>query len=103
MTVTREQVMQCLAECYDPEIPINIVDLGLVYHVAVEDDRAHVKMTLTVPGCPMAGTIVSDVRRKLEALPGMKEVNVELVWEPAWDPSRLSPAARQKLGLERAS
>lgn len=100
MGITREQVMECLANCYDPEIPINIVDLGLVYDVLVDNDRVHVKMTLTAQGCPMAADIVRDVSQKLGTLQGLREVVVDLVWDPPWDPSRLSSAARKKLGIE---
>ncbi|HYL92934.1 MAG TPA: metal-sulfur cluster assembly factor [Alphaproteobacteria bacterium] len=110
--VTKEQVMTALTECYDPEIPVNIVDLGLIYDVrfqpassAVPANDAptqdvEVEMTMTSPGCPAHVGISEDVRRKVLALPGVNAVNVNIVWNPPWGPERLSPAARQKLGIE---
>ncbi len=97
---SRERVMETLSNCYDPEIPVNIVDLGLVYDVQIDGDVVHVKMTLTAPGCPAHSMIAQDVKRQLEALDDVREANVEVVWEPPWDPSRMSAAARQKLGIE---
>ncbi len=92
---------EALKRCYDPEIPINIVDLGLVYELRIEEAgdgfRAHVRMTLTAPGCPVAPMIVEDVRRKLlEA--GLAEAQVELVFDPPWDRSRMSDEAKLRLG-----
>ena len=97
--VTKEQVYEALQDCYDPEIPVNIVDLGLVYDVEVEDDTVEVKMTLTAPGCGMGGMIASNAQSLIMEIPGVKEANVDLVWEPPWDPSRISEEARQKLGI----
>lgn len=97
--VTKEQVYEALQDCYDPEIPVNIVDLGLVYDVEVEDDAVAVKMTLTAPGCGMGGMIASNAQSLIMEIPGVKEANVDLVWEPPWDPSRISEEARQKLGI----
>jgi metal-sulfur cluster biosynthetic enzyme len=74
----------------DPEIPINIVDLGLVYDVDVEGDRAHIKMTLTAPGCPMSAMIVDNVRQKVESIDGIKKAEVELVWVSPWTFDRIS-------------
>ena len=96
-----KRAWEALRRCYDPEIPINIVDLGLVYELRIEEQdggfRAHVKMTLTAPGCPVAPMIVEDVRRKLiEA--GLADAEVELVFDPPWDRSRMSDEARLKLG-----
>lgn len=88
--VTKEDVMEVLKKCYDPEIPINIVDLGLVYDVDVEGDRVHIKMTLTTPGCPMSAMIVDNVRQKVESIDGIKNAEVELVWDPPWTPDRIS-------------
>ncbi len=88
--VTKEDVMEVLKKCYDPEIPINIVDLGLVYDVDVEGDRAHIKMTLTAPGCPMSAMIVDNVRQKVESIDGIKKAEVELVWVPPWTFDRIS-------------
>lgn len=88
--VTKEDVMEVLKKCYDPEIPINIVDLGLVYDVDVEGDRVHIKMTLTTPGCPMSAMIVDNVRQKVESIDGIKNAEVEMVWDPPWTPDRIS-------------
>ena len=100
MSVNREQVMDMLHNCYDPEIPVNIVDLGLVYDVQVADDTVNVKMTLTSPGCPAHGMITESVKEKLVSIEGVHQVNIEIVWEPPWDPSRMSAAARQQLGID---
>ena len=100
MPVSRDRVMEVLHTCYDPEIPIDIVDLGLVYDVEVKDDVVHVKMTLTSQGCPSAQQIPDDMRRKLSALEGVREASVEVVWDPPWHPDRISPEGKQKLGLD---
>jgi metal-sulfur cluster biosynthetic enzyme len=100
MSVSRESVMDMLHNCYDPEIPVNIADLGLIYDVQVENDVVHIKMTLTSRGCPAHGQISEDIRQKLMTVEGVREANVEIVWDPPWDPSRMSSAAKQKLGIE---
>jgi metal-sulfur cluster biosynthetic enzyme len=97
--VTQEQVYETLRTCYDPEIPVNIVDLGLIYEVTVNDDNVNVVMTLTARGCPLHNFISQEVRSRLAAIPGVKSANVQLVWDPPWDPSRLSEAAKKMLGL----
>jgi metal-sulfur cluster biosynthetic enzyme len=97
--VTKEQVYEVLQDCYDPEIPVNIVDLGLVYDVQVEGDRVAVKMTLTAPGCGMGGFIASQARQRILQVPDVKEATVDLVWDPPWDPGMMSEEARQKLGI----
>ena len=97
--VTKEQVYEVLQNCYDPEIPVNIVDLGLVYDVDVNDTKVAVKMTLTAPGCGMGTMIAQDAREKILSLDGVDDATVDLVWEPPWDPSRISEEARQKLGI----
>lgn len=98
-----EQVWATLRTCYDPEIPVNIVDLGLVYDMRIgpEDDgsRVDVKMTLTAPGCGMGGAIAADARLKLLGLPGVKDANVEIVWDPPWNPQMISPEGRERLGM----
>jgi len=96
---TKEQVYEVLQNCYDPEIPVNIVDLGLVYDVQVEDARVAVKMTLTAPGCGMGGFIASQARQRILEIPDVKEATVDLVWDPPWDPGMMSEEARQRLGL----
>jgi metal-sulfur cluster biosynthetic enzyme len=96
---TKEQVYEVLHTCYDPEIPVNIVDLGLVYDVEVNEDKVTVKMTLTAPGCGMGAMIASDAQQKILGLPDVKEASVDLVWEPPWDPSMMSAEAKQRLGI----
>ena len=98
--VTEEDVMEVLRTCYDPEIMINIVDLGLVYGVDVEGEKVHVEMTLTTPGCPMYEFMAENVKQKVEAMEGVKEVVVELVWEPPWTPDRMSEETKKKLEVE---
>lgn len=94
-----------LKTCYDPEIPVNIVDLGLIYSCDVtkipkqQEHCVYVKMTLTAPGCGMGPVLAEDVKRKLLALPTIKEVNVEVVFDPPWDRSMMSDAAKLELGL----
>lgn len=90
--------------CYDPEIPVNVVDLGLIYDCKVSPlpdggNRVEIKMTLTAPGCPMAGSIAADVKSKLEGVPGVTEVNVDIVWEPPWNQQMMTEAAKLQLGL----
>ncbi|RMF09537.1 MAG: putative Fe-S cluster assembly protein SufT [Candidatus Neomarinimicrobiota bacterium] len=93
-----------LRTCYDPEIPVNIVDLGLIYDLTILNGTrggkiVHIKMTLTAPGCGMGGVIAGDAERKVRALPGVEDVLVELVWEPQWNQEMMTEAARLQLGL----
>ena len=97
--ITKEQVYEALHECYDPEIPVNIVDLGLVYDVQVAEQKVDVKMTLTARGCGMGGYIASEAEQKLLELPGVEEAKVEVVWEPPWEMSKMSEAAKLKLNV----
>jgi FeS assembly SUF system protein len=93
-------VLEQLREVRDPEIPVNIVELGLVYSLDVEDDGSvHVRMTLTAPGCPVAGSLVEEVQQRLLATRGVTRAKTELVWEPAWTMERMSEGARLELGL----
>jgi probable FeS assembly SUF system protein SufT len=90
--------------CYDPEIPVNIVDLGLIYDCRVTPldgggNRVEVKMTLTSPGCPMAGSIAGEVKTKLEGVPGVTQVNVDIVWDPPWNQQMMTEAAKLQLGM----
>jgi FeS assembly SUF system protein len=95
-----EKVIAALMTVYDPEIPLNIYDLGLIYRLSIDPTNAvKVAMTLTAPGCPVAGDIVAEVKRKVEAIAEVPRVDVELVWEPPWTRERLSEAARLELGL----
>ena len=98
--VTQEQVMEALKEVFDPEIPVNIVDLGLIYGVEVTpEEKVNVTMTLTTPGCGMAYQIAMQTKQRALAVPGVKDATVTVVWEPKWDPSKMSDAAKKKLGM----
>ena len=109
MPVTELDVMTALKDCYDPEIPVNIVDLGLIYGVKIQPDAAEgqtdtrqdieVEMTLTAPGCPAHTQISQQVKDRIEQLPGVNSASVNVVWSPPWTPERLSQAAREKLGI----
>jgi len=95
-----DRVLAVLKTCYDPELPVNIHELGLIYELKVEPSGAvSIRMTLTSPGCPVAGSIVQEVQSKIQALPGVTSAKVELVWDPPWDKSRMSEAAMLELGL----
>ena len=98
--VTEEQVFEALKQCFDPEIPVNVVDLGLIYDVKIIGEWIGVKMTLTTPGCGMSGMIAQDIKNRVLRLPGVKEADVRIVWEPAWTPERMSPEARKRLGFK---
>jgi metal-sulfur cluster biosynthetic enzyme len=101
MPLDREQILEALRQCYDPEIPINIVDLGLIYDIEHDDaGNVTVKMTLTTQGCPSALAIPDQVRSRIAAIAEVRDVKVDIVWEPAWNPSMISPNGRQVLGLE---
>jgi metal-sulfur cluster biosynthetic enzyme len=99
MMVTKEQVYEALQDCYDPEIPVNIVDLGLVYDVEINGETVAVKMTLTAPGCGMGTMIAADARQRILALDDVVDATVDLVWDPPWNPSMISEEAKQKLGI----
>ena len=105
MPVTEQDVLSALKSCYDPEIPVNIVDLGLIYTVdftpaETEKQDVSVDMTLTAQGCPEHVNISMQVKSRLEQLPGVRNVAVNVVWSPPWTPERLSPEARKQLGIE---
>ena len=97
--VTMEDIVKALKECYDPEIPVNVWDLGLIYDVNVDGEKVHVKMTLTAPGCPMHAFISREVKEKLQSISGVKEATVEVVWDPPWSPDKMNPQARAQLGI----
>jgi probable FeS assembly SUF system protein SufT len=104
-TVSEEQVWEQLKTVYDPEIPVNIVDLGLVYDLRVESlprggSSVQVKMTLTAQGCGMGPTIAMDAQTRLEGIPGVGEADVQIVWDPPWGPQMISPEGKAKLGIE---
>ena len=103
--VTEDAVWGALKTCFDPEIPVNIVDLGLVYDLQISSlpeggSSVAVKMTLTAPGCGMGGAIAGDAQMKLLELPGVRDAHVEIVWDPPWHPSLITPAGKSLLGLE---
>ncbi len=96
----REQIIEALRTVYDPEIPVNIYELGLIYDVAVgEDGNTSIKMTLTTPMCPAAELLPPEVEAKARGVPGVTSVELELVWDPPWSPDRMSEAARLDLGM----
>ena len=98
--VTNEQVYEALRNCYDPEIPVNLVDLGLIYDVKVDGDNVNVVMTLTARGCPAHSFISEQVREEVAKIAGVKSAIVQVVWDPPWNVGRMSEAARKKLGLK---
>jgi metal-sulfur cluster biosynthetic enzyme len=105
MAITEQDVLSALRSCYDPEIPVNIVDLGLIYNVnfvLLDDSKQDVtvEMTLTAQGCPEHVNISAQVKSRVEQLPGVGQCTVNVVWSPAWTPERLSPDARKQLGIE---
>ncbi len=94
------KIIEILRTIYDPEIPVNIYDLGLIYDISVSDDNAvEIRMTLTAPGCPVAGDIVAEVHAKLQAMEEVKSAEVDLVWDPPWSRDMMSEAAQLDLGL----
>jgi FeS assembly SUF system protein len=94
-------IVAALHTIYDPEIPVDIYELGLVYDIAVDPETRHakIKMTLTSPACPVAGSLPGEVEQKVAGVPGVGSAEVELVWDPAWNPSMMSEAARLELGF----
>ena len=100
MSESVDKVYAELKQVFDPEIPVNIVDLGLVYDVQVEGSTCNVTMTLTSQACPEAKTIPDVVRRRCNTVEGIDEVHVSVVWDPPWTPQRISPEGRQILGIE---
>lgn len=100
-TQIEERIVDVLKTVYDPEIPVNIYDLGLIYKIDVQDDATvDLDMTFTAPSCPAADFILEDVRQKVDALDGVKTCNVNLVFEPEWDKSMMTEEARVELGLD---
>jgi len=99
-TVIEAQVQDALRTCFDPEIPVNIYELGLVYDVHADAAGVvSIKMTLTSPHCPAAQSIPAEVEAKVKEIPGVTAVTIDLVWDPPWDPSRMSEAARLQMGM----
>ena len=99
-TVTSQQILDSLKQCMDPEIPINVVDMGLIYGVNVStDNKVNIKMTMTTRGCPLHDTLVSDVKRYVNKVPGVNDVNVEIVWEPIWTPEKMSESGKKMINF----
>jgi len=99
--VTKEEVMKVLESIYDPEIPVNIVDLGLIYNISIDKSNSvSVKMTCTTPYCPMNRYLQQEVNDKTKAIKGVKDVKVEMVFDPPWTPDRIAPSARKELGIK---
>ncbi len=97
--VNKEDVLNALKNVIDPEIGLDVVNLGLIYDLIVENDNVFVKMTMTVVGCPLTSWILTDTENKIRELPDVKDVKVELVWDPPWSVDRISDEARKMLGL----
>ena len=97
----KDQVIAALKKVYDPEMPVNIYELGLIYGVDVDEQgRAAIRMTLTAPNCPVAGTLPADAERAVRAVPGITDVKLELTFDPPWTKARMSEAAKLALGIE---
>ncbi len=95
-----EKIISVLKTIYDPEIPVDIFELGLIYEVAIDDEaNATIKMTLTSPACPVAGTLPPEVEMKVMSIPEVKDAKVDIVWSPPWDKDMMSDAAKVKLGM----
>lgn len=94
------EIVDALKTVFDPEIPVNIYELGLIYDLEIQPEgQVQIKMTLTSPGCPVAGSLPGEVKAKVEGVPGVAAADVELVWDPAWNPSMMTEAARLQLGM----
>jgi len=95
-----EKIIQILKTCYDPEIPVDIFELGLIYEIAIDDEaNVKIKMTLTSPMCPVAGSLPPEVEGKVKSIPGVKDAKIDLVWNPPWDKDMMSDVAKVELGF----
>ena len=95
-----EKIIQTLKTCYDPEIPVDIFELGLIYEIAIDDkSNVKIKMTLTSPACPVAGSLPPEVEAKVKAIPEVNDAKIELVWSPPWDKDMMSEVAKVELGF----
>lgn len=97
--VTEEKILELLSEVYDPEIPIDIVNLGLIYGIDIQGGNVVISMTMTSPGCPASTQIAGESKLVVEEIPGVESVDIEIVWDPPWDPSKMSEEAQQSMGL----
>jgi FeS assembly SUF system protein len=99
-TDLKNEIIKVLQTCFDPEIPVNIYELGLIYDIAIDPaNNALVHMTLTSPACPVAGSLPPEVENKIKAIPGVHDARVEVIWEPQWNPSMMSEVAKLELGF----
>lgn len=99
-TELKEHIVKVIKTCYDPEIPVNIFELGLIYDIMVDDNGvAYIKMTLTSPACPAAGTLPAEVEHKTKMVPGISDAKVEIVWDPPWNMEMMSESAKLELGF----
>jgi FeS assembly SUF system protein len=99
-TIVEAQVVEALRSCFDPEIPVNIYEMGLIYDLKVAPEGAvTIQMTLTSPNCPAAQSLPAEIESKIRAVAGVSDVSIDIVWEPPWDPSKMSEAARLQLGM----
>ncbi len=100
ITVLKGEILEALRTIYDPEIPVNIYELGLIYDIDISPDAVvNITMTLTSPGCPVAGSLPPEVREKAASVPGVREANVDVVWEPPWNLEMMSEEAKLELGF----
>ncbi|MEQ9617967.1 MAG: iron-sulfur cluster assembly protein [Deltaproteobacteria bacterium] len=97
--LTEEKILSVLSEVYDPEIPIDIVNLGLIYGIEIEGGNVRINMTMTAPGCPASTQIAGESKILVEEIPGVEFCEIEIVWDPPWDPSKMSEEAQQSLGM----
>jgi len=96
----KTKIVEILKTCYDPEIPVDIFELGLIYDINIDDDGiAHIKMTLTSPNCPVAGSLPKEVEDKAKSVIGIKDADVQIVWDPPWNPEMMSEEAKLELGF----
>jgi metal-sulfur cluster biosynthetic enzyme len=98
--VSKNTILEALRKVYDPEIPVNLVDLGLIYDTSIENDKVSITMTLTATACPMHTIISQNVKTAVESLDGVSEAIVNIVWEPRWSPEMISPEGRSAMGME---
>jgi len=97
--VTEEKILEVLSEVYDPEIPIDIVNLGLIYGIDIDGGNVLISMTMTAPGCPASTQIAGESKLMVAELPGVDNVDIDIVWDPPWDPSKMSEEAQQSMGM----
>jgi metal-sulfur cluster biosynthetic enzyme len=97
--ITEQNVREVLKECYDPEIPLNVLDLGLIYDIRLDDHVVEIDMTLTAPGCPMHAMISKGIEEKVRKMDGVEDVKVNVIWDPPWTPERISEDGKKILGF----